>query len=173
MQGRQRWLILHPKSGMRRFLFAVLIIATGAFAALTLEVAALAGVVGVFQGRIVQPKGAKYEEGVLFIRARNGMARKVRVAKAVIEFDEDVPRDQRRKAAAKSLCEETLVRVTAEQSDQEDGEWKAINILILADPNLEPRAGAQASLEQKPDKGSGSNSQGSKGKAEALRFCAP
>ena len=85
----------------------------------------------MFQGRIVQPAGTKAEDGILYVRARNGMARKVRVEKAVIEFDEDVPKSQRVKDPAKSLCDETLVRVTAEQSDKEDGEWTALTIVIL------------------------------------------
>jgi hypothetical protein len=88
----------------------------------------------MFQGRIVQPAGTKLEDGILYVRSRNGMARKVRVEKAVIEFDEDVPKSRRVKDAAKSLCDDTLVRVTAEQSDKEDGEWKALSILILPDP---------------------------------------
>jgi hypothetical protein len=101
---------------------------------------AYAGIVGVFQGRIVHPTGMKREEGILYVRARNGMARKVKVEKAVVvEYDEDVPKPQRRKSPAESLCDNTLVRVTAEQSEREDGEWKAINILILAEP--EPEAG--------------------------------
>lgn len=102
---------------------------------------AYAGIVGVFQGRIVQPSGMTREEGILYVRARNGMARKVKVEKAVVvEYDEDVPKPQRRRSAAQSLCENTLIRVTAEQSEQEDGEWKAINILILAEPDQKPTA---------------------------------
>jgi hypothetical protein len=117
-------------------------------------VAAWAGVVGVFQGRIVRPTGVKAEDGILYVRARNGMARKVRVEKAVIEFDEDVPKSQRRKDPARSLCDDTLIRVTAEQSDKEDGEWKALNILILADPESKAKGEArvkQISLEQKKE----------------------
>lgn len=111
---------------MRRFL---------ALTVLLLSAPALAGIVGVFQGRIVQPKGIVAEEGILFIRARNGMARKVKVEKAVvIEYDEDVPKSERRKDPAQALCDDVLVRVTAEQSEREDGEWRAINILILPEP---------------------------------------
>lgn len=111
---------------MRRFL---------ALSVLLLSLPALAGIVGVFQGRIVRPKGITPEDGILFVRARNGMARKVKVEKAVvIEYDEDVPKAQRRKDPAQSLCDDVLVRVTAEQSEREDGEWRAINILILPEP---------------------------------------
>lgn len=96
---------------------------------------ALGGIVGVFQGRIVQPKGIGRQEGILFIRARNGMARKVKVEKTVvIEYDEDVPKRERRKDPAQALCDDVLVRVTAEQSE-DDGPWRAINILILAEPD--------------------------------------
>jgi hypothetical protein len=105
--------ILHHKNGMRRWLsFPAVVIVSGL---------AFAGVVGMFQGRIVQPDGTKLEDGILYVRSRNGMARKVRVEKAIIEFDEEVPKSQRAKDAAKSLCNDTLVRVTAEQSDKEDG----------------------------------------------------
>jgi hypothetical protein len=116
-----------------------------AMAVLAVSATSLAGIVGVFQGRIVQPSGAKIEEGVLYVRSRNGMARKVKVEKAaLVEYDEDVPKDQRRKAAADSLCDDTLVRVTAEQSEAEDGAWRAIRILIMADPQLESGAAARA-----------------------------
>jgi hypothetical protein len=165
---RHQRLILHPKTRMRRPIFISACIS----AFLLLSVVSFAGVVGVFQGRIVQPKGTKVEEGIVFVRARNGMARKVRVEKAVIEFDEDVPKSQRGTPAAKSLCENTLVRVTAEQSDKEDGEWKAINILILPDPELKLRTGAQiklASFEQKPEESGGASA---KGKGETPRLCA-
>ncbi|HUS18624.1 MAG TPA: hypothetical protein VMZ25_03155, partial [Terriglobales bacterium] len=151
------------KRDMRRFssLLIVLLLSSLGFA----------GVVGVFQGRIVRPSGAKVEDGILYIRARNGMARKVRVEKAVIEYDEDVPKSQRGREAAKSLCDETLVRVTAEQSDREDGEWKALNILILPDPALDSKADGrlkQASFRQARPGGSGS-----KDKSAAISFCAP
>lgn len=102
----------------------------------------------------MRPAGVKAEDGILYVRARNGMARKVRVPeKVVIEFDEDVPKHQRRKDPARSLCDDTLIRVTAEQSDKEDGEWKALSILILAEPETKSAGGAQlkqASLQQKP-----------------------
>lgn len=107
---------------------------------------AYAGIVGVFQGRIVRPKGLEREESVLYVRSRNGMARKVKVEKAVVvEYDEDVPAGERRKEPRQSLCDDTLVRVTAEQSDKEDGEWKAINILILPEP--EPPSGTAARMQ--------------------------
>lgn len=116
------------------------------FIALT-ALPAIAGVVGVFQGRIVQPKGVKAENGILYVGGRNGMARKVKVSKAVVvEYDEDVPKGQRRKEPAQALCEDALIRVTAEQSDSEDGEWKAINILILPEP--EGKAGRPARVQK-------------------------
>lgn len=93
-----------------------------------------AGVVGVFQGRVVLRKDVKAEAGILYVESRHGMARKVRVGDAVIEYDEEVPKGQRKRTPAESLCENTLVRVTAEQSDAEDGPWRAISILILPEP---------------------------------------
>lgn len=125
---------------------------------------AFAGIVGVFQGRIVQPKGISREEGILFIRARNGMARKVKVEKAVVvEYDEEVPSKERRKDPAQALCDDVLVRVTAEQSET-DGPWRAINIVILAEPDSggrgsKPRIQKAALLGQdsKPER-SGTNS---------------
>lgn len=93
-----------------------------------------AGVVGVFQGRVVLRKGVKAEAGILYVESRHGMARKVRVGDAVIEYDEEVPKGLRKRTPAESLCEQTLVRVTAEQSQEEDGPWRAISILILPEP---------------------------------------
>lgn len=93
-----------------------------------------AGVVGVFQGRVVLRKGLEAEAGILYVESRQGMARKVRVGDAVVEYDEEVPKAQRKRKPAEALCENTLVRVTAEQSDAEDGPWRAISILILPEP---------------------------------------
>lgn len=112
---------------MRRLAIVVFAIALG-------SLVTFAGVVGVFQGRVVLRKGVKAEAGILYVESRHGMARKVRVGDAVIEYDEDVPKVRRKQKPAESLCENTLVRVTAEQSDQEDGPWRAINILILPEP---------------------------------------
>ena len=135
---------------------------------LAVAISAVAGIVGVFQGRIVHPSGAKREDGVLYVQARNGMARKVKVEKAVVvEYDEDVPKIQRKKEAAQSLCDDTLIRVTAEQSEKEDGEWKAINILILPDPD---RKSGQARVR----KTSFDQSGGTKEKLSGTNgFCAP
>jgi hypothetical protein len=108
-------------------------------------VSGMAGVVGVFQGRIVEPRGARKEPGVLYIEGRSGMARRVQIGDAKIEYDEEVPPRQRRKVAAQSLCPDALVRITAEQSDEETGDWKAIDILILPEPRSEKASLVSAS----------------------------
>jgi len=113
-----------------------------------------AGVVGVFQGRVVLRKDVKAEAGILYVESRHGMARKVRVGDAVIEYDEEVPKGKRKQKPAESLCENTLVRVTAEQSDEEDGAWRAISILILPEPKRNGISPGQSfSFEGRPDSG--------------------
>ncbi|HUQ49377.1 MAG TPA: hypothetical protein VM056_01585 [Terriglobales bacterium] len=111
---------------------------------------AFAGVVGVFQGRIARPAGNKPEAGILYIQARNGLARKVQVSKATVEYDEDFPAKFRRKDAVQSLCAGALVRITAEQADSEDGAWRAINILILELPKDQPRIQPKDQPKQQP-----------------------
>src|SRR5207302_1577115 len=63
------------------------------------------GLLGVFQGTIVKSsrQNAKTKERWLYVQSRNGSVRKVNIAKAVVEYDDDVPTKQRSKQPAESL----------------------------------------------------------------------
>jgi hypothetical protein len=106
---------------------------------------ASAGLLGVFQGKIVKTSvSAKSKSGSkskaatpdrwLYVQSRNGSIRRVNAAKALVEYDEDVPVKQRHKNPAESLRLATEVRITAEQDRTDDGsgDWQAQHILILA-----------------------------------------
>jgi hypothetical protein len=103
---------------------------------------ASAGLLGVFQGKIVKAStihsGAKSKSKTparwLYVQSRNGSVRRVNVTKALVEYDDDVPAKQRRKNPAESLRLSTEVRITAEQDRTDDGsgDWQAQHVLILA-----------------------------------------
>ena len=101
-----------------------------------------AGLLGVFQGKIVKSSavnsGSKSKsappEHWLYVQSRNGSVRRVNIAKALVEYDDDVPAKQRHKNPAESLRLATEVRITAEQDHTDDGsgDWQAKHVLILA-----------------------------------------
>ena|SRR5579864_1721107 len=103
---------------------------------------ASAGLLGVFQGKIVKSSavnsGSKSKsappEHWLYVQSRNGSVRRVNIAKALVEYDDDVPAKQRHKNPAESLRLATEVRITAEQDHTDDGsgDWQAKHVLILA-----------------------------------------
>src|SRR2546423_8534985 len=100
------------------------------------------GLLGVFQGTIVKSSrlNAKTKERWLYVQSRNGSVRKVNIAKALVEYDDDVPAKQRNRQPAEGLALDTEVRITAEQDRNRDGsgDWQAEHVLILA-----PRAPAK------------------------------
>jgi len=100
------------------------------------------GLLGVFQGTIVKSSrlNAKTKERWVYVQSRNGSVRKVNIAKALVEYDDDVPAQQRNKQPAEALGLDTEVRITAEQDRNSDGsgDWQAKHVLILA-----PRAPAR------------------------------
>ena len=101
---------------------------------------ASAGILGVFQGKIVKNSaihsgsGSKTPERWLYVQSRNGSVRRVNITKALVEYDDDVPPKHRRKNPAQSLRLATEVRITAEQDRTNDGsgDWQAQHVLILA-----------------------------------------
>ncbi len=94
------------------------------------------GLLGVFQGKIVKSSSldSKAHEKWVYVESRSGAIRKVNIAQALVEYDDDVPAKQRRKNPAESLRLATEVRVTAEQDRTSDGsgDWQAKRVLILA-----------------------------------------
>ena len=101
-----------------------------------------AGILGVFQGKIVKATSVnagsksktKLPQHWLYVASRNGSVRRVNVARATVEYDDDVPAKQRHKNPAESLRLATEVRITAEQDHTDDGsgDWQAKHVLILA-----------------------------------------
>ncbi len=91
---------------------------------------------GVFRGVLVEnPEGAP-ASGYLYLRSRNGNVRKVEMSKAVVAYDESVPKEQQTIAAAEALKPGADVRVTASQ--ESDGEWHASRIDILGADAAKP-----------------------------------
>lgn len=86
---------------------------------------------GVFQGLVVE--GTKHEAGkYIYVAGPSGSMRRVNIQNCRIRFDSGVPVRQRARSAAESLRDSAEVRVTAEQ--KENGEWMAIDIVILKLP---------------------------------------
>lgn len=89
---------------------------------------------GVFQGRVVE--GNKREAGkYIYIAGRSGYLRRVNIQKCQVRFDNGVPPSQRIRSAAEYLRDDAEVRITADQA--ENGEWVAIEVLILKLPALD------------------------------------
>jgi hypothetical protein len=89
---------------------------------------------GVFQGRVVE--GSKHEAGkYIYIAGRSGYLRRVNIQKCQIRFGNGVPAAERVRSASDYLRDDAEVRVTADQSD--NGEWIAIEVLILKLPILD------------------------------------
>ena len=82
---------------------------------------------GSFRGTIVENPNAT--RGWIYVQGRNGTARRVEVAHAKIEYDEDVPAAERSTKAEDMLIPGSEVRITAEQGS--DGEWHAERVEIL------------------------------------------
>lgn len=96
--------------------------------ALILGCAMLAGATpGSFRGTVVDNPNAG--TGWIYVQGRNGTARRVEISRAKIEYDEDVPADERNSKPEDALVPGSEVRVTAEQGS--DGEWHATEVEIL------------------------------------------
>ncbi len=84
---------------------------------------------GVFRGVVVENPQGEASTSFIFLRARTGSVRKVEMSKAVIAYDETVPKEQQGQNPSAALKPGADVRVTAEQ--ESDGEWHASRIDIL------------------------------------------
>lgn len=81
-------------------------------------------------------EGTKHEVGkYIYIAGRSGYLRRVNIQKCQIRFGTGVPAAERVRSASDYLREDAEVRVTADQS--ENGEWIAIEVLILKLPVLD------------------------------------
>lgn len=96
---------------------------------LVLSPVAQGKILGVFQGTII-----KASKQYLCVQGKSGFVRKVNVAHAVVEYDEQFPARGRRAHPTDGLKVAALVRITAEQKNQS---WQASEVLILA-PGGEP-----------------------------------
>ena len=72
--------------------------------------------------------------GFVYLKARNGNMRKVEMTRAVIAYDDSVPKEQQTTAASEALKPGVDVRITAEQEG--DGEWHASRIDILGSQTI-------------------------------------
>lgn len=89
---------------------------------------------GVFQGRVVE--GTKREAGkYIYIAGRSGYLRRVNIENCRVRFDSGVPASQRVRSASEYLRDDAEVRITADQA--QNGEWVAIEVLILKLPALD------------------------------------
>lgn len=91
-----------------------------------------AKITGVFQGKIIKAS-ARY----LYVQGKTGFVRKVDVATASVEYDEDFPARGRLKKPSDALKVSAHVLVRAEQRK---GKWKASEVLILKPIADAPRA---------------------------------
>jgi hypothetical protein len=85
-------------------------------------------ILGVFQGKIIKSSstgGKRY----LFVQGKSGFVRKVDVAQATVEYDDDFPIGIRSPKPIDGLTVAANVRITAEQKSEV---WLASEILILA-----------------------------------------
>lgn len=81
-------------------------------------------------------EGSKREAGkYIYVAAPSGSMRRVNIQNCRVHFDASIPSTQRVRSASESLRETAEVRVTAEQ--REDGEWVAVDILILKVPRID------------------------------------
>lgn len=94
----------------------------------------LFAVTGVFQGRVVE--GTKREAGkYIYVAGRTGYLRRVNIQKCRVRFDSGVPAAERVHNPSDYLRDDAEIRVSANQS--ENGEWVALEIVILKLPVLD------------------------------------
>lgn len=84
---------------------------------------------GSFRGTVVEGDQGSPRQGWLYLRGRNGGIRGVDISQAAIDYDEDMPADQRKSSPREQLVVGAEVRVTAEQDSH--GEWRASRVEII------------------------------------------
>jgi len=109
------------------------------------------GTMGVFEGTVVDSPDNQAAKDWLYVQGRNGSLRRVRLAGAKVTFDDAVPRRARSKRPEESLKSSARVRVTAQQDG--DGEWRALNIVILAQSSGKPAKPPRAKPSSRPASG--------------------
>jgi hypothetical protein len=99
-----------------------------------------AKILGVFQGKIIKTSATKAGKQWLYVQGKTGFVRKVDVAKAVVEYDDDFPVEARVAKPAQALTVSAEVRITAQQKKDV---WLADEVLILApNPSEKPKKSA-------------------------------
>lgn len=99
-----------------------------------------AKILGVFQGKIIKTSAAKAGQQWVYVQGKTGFVRKVDVAKAVVEYDDDFPVEARVAKPAQALTVSAEVRITAQQKKDV---WLADEVLILApNPSEKPKKSA-------------------------------
>jgi hypothetical protein len=102
-----------------------------------------AGVSGSFLGKIVEGPDGAVDRNWIYVQGRNGMARRVEISRARVQYDESVPASGRTHNPQDALQVGAEVRITAEQGS--DGEWHAARIEILKlSAGSEPKASKQS-----------------------------
>ena len=103
-----------------------------------------AKILGVFQGKIIKTTTTRSGKLWLYVQGKTGFVRKVDVAKAVVEYDDDFPAAARIAKPARALTVSAEVRVTAQQKQDV---WLADEVLILApSPSEKPKMSAARNL---------------------------
>ena len=106
----------------KRYLYAFVSI-------LLLAAATLAATPGSFRGVLVDGPGSKRHTGWIYVQGKNGMLRRVEIAKANVTYDESYPVQKRKASARAALRSGIEVRVIATQG--KDGEWHASEVEII------------------------------------------
>ncbi len=84
---------------------------------------------GTFRGTLIDPPSGDNFGKVVYVKARNGMVRKVDISGAVVVYEGSVPQAKREARPSTALKSGVEVRVTAEQG--ETGDWKATQVEIV------------------------------------------
>ncbi len=96
---------------------------------LFLAVCTWAGTPGSFRGVLVNGPESQRHDGWIFVKGKNGMVRRVDIAKAEVRYDESYPQEQRSSIPRVTLKPGIEVRITATQG--KDGEWHATSVEIM------------------------------------------
>jgi hypothetical protein len=106
-----------------------------------------AKILGVFQGKIIKATATKAGKQWVYVQGKTGFVRKVDIAKAVVEYDDDFPVEARVATPAQALKVSAEVRITAQQRKDV---WLADEVLILApNPAENPKKAASLRLHDK------------------------
>lgn len=90
----------------------------------------LARTAGTFSGQVVNGPNPEPNKSWVYVQARKGAVRRVEISNAKVTFAPEVKGKDRAAKPEEAVREGAQVRVTAAQD--EDGEWKASTIEILA-----------------------------------------